>query len=157
MTPKQPKALVALDIPAQSRSGYPEPFRSRVLPREVRRLGDAFGLTRMGVNLVTIFPGKHSSVRHYHTQEDELVYVLSGELVLETDAGEEPLTAGMVVGFPAGSTDGHRLINRSAEPATYLVMSNRDPNDEGIYPDEDLKAVKQNGGWVFTRKDGTFY
>jgi uncharacterized cupin superfamily protein len=85
------------------------------------------------------------------------VYVLSGELMLETDAGEEPLTAGMVVGFPAGSTDGHRLINRSAEPALYLVMSNRDPDDVGIYPDEDLKAEKEAGRWVFTHKDGRRY
>lgn len=157
MSDQKPRARVALEVPAVSRSGYPEPFRSRVLPRETRALGDAFGLTHLGVSMATIQPGKHSSVRHYHAEEDELVYVLEGELVLETNAGEEPLRAGMVVGFPAGVADGHRLINRSNAPATYLAMSNRHPNDSAVYPDEDLRCLKQDGRYVFTRKDGSSY
>src|SRR5439155_9394683 len=88
-------AKEAKEIAALSASGYPEPYRSRVLPRETRRLGDAFGLTAIGVSQVTIFPGKESSMRHHHTHEDELIYVLEGELVLHTDAGEETLRPGM--------------------------------------------------------------
>src|SRR5688572_31568129 len=103
-----------------SRSGYPEPYKSRVLPREKRALGDALGLTRIGVNLTTLPPGKESSMRHWHTHEDELVFVLEGEVVLRTDGGEQTLTAGMCCGFKAGSRDGHQLINRSDRPARYL-------------------------------------
>jgi uncharacterized cupin superfamily protein len=93
-------ALEALSVAAVNRSGYPEPWRSRVLPRERRRLGDAFALTRVGINLTTLPPGKESSMRHWHTREDEFVYVLEGEVVLCTGAGEQRLTAGMCAGFP---------------------------------------------------------
>jgi uncharacterized cupin superfamily protein len=74
-----------------------------VLPREKRALGDALGLTKIGVNLTTLPPGKESSMRHFHTREDELVFVLEGEVVLRTDEGEQVLTAGTCAGFPAGS------------------------------------------------------
>ncbi len=148
-------AKIARDVPARSSSRYPEEFHDRVLPREVRGLGDAFGLTAMGVNLVTMFPGKESSLRHHHTHEDELVYVLDGELVLHTNAGEETLTAGMFAGFRAGDGNGHHLYNRSGRPATYLVVSNRHPDDGASYPDDDL-AVKKgpDGKYVFSRKGG---
>lgn len=144
------------ELPVVSTSNYPEPYRSRVLPREVRRLGDAFGLTRIGVSHVTILPGKESSMRHHHTEEDELVYILDGELVLRTDAGEQAVTAGMVVGFAAGDGNGHQLVNRSAAPAVYLVISNRHPDDAATYadPDVDLAVKKVDGKYVFTRKDG---
>src|SRR6516165_997751 len=95
-------ALQARSVAALNRSVYPEPYRSRVLPREKRRLGDAFGLTRIGVNHTTLPPGKESSMRHWHSREDEFVYVLEGELMLRTGAGEQLLSAGMCAGFPAG-------------------------------------------------------
>jgi uncharacterized cupin superfamily protein len=97
-------------------------------------------------------------MRHHHTHEDELVYVLEGEVVLVTDEGEQTLTAGTYAGFPAGSRDGHQLVNRSARPARYLEISNRDDADCPVYPDVDL-ALKPgpNGTFAFTRKDGTSY
>src|SRR4051812_43459259 len=110
-------ALAPARVEPRSTSGYPEPFRSRVLPRQKRALGDALGLTKIGVNLTTLMPGKESSMRHFHTHEDELVFVLEGEVVLRTDAGEQVLTAGMCAGFAAGSRDGHQLVNRSDRPA----------------------------------------
>lgn len=153
--------LPAIDpqtVPARTGSGYPEPFRSRVLPREKRALGDAAGLTKVGINLTTLMPGKASSMRHHHTREDEFVFVLEGEVVLRTDAGEQVLTAGMCAGFPAGSGDGHQLVNRSAAPARYLEVSNRDPADTAAYPDDDLGLARDAaGGYVFTHKDGTPY
>jgi uncharacterized cupin superfamily protein len=153
--------LPALDptgMPPRSSSGYPEPFRSRVLPREKRALGDALGLTKVGVNLTTLPAGKESSMRHFHTREDELVFVIEGEVVLRTDEGEQVLTAGMCAGFPAGSQNGHQLVNRSARPARYLEISSRDPEDSVEYTDIDL-AYRQapDGGAIFTRKDGTPY
>jgi len=63
-------ALDPRTLTAENSSSYPEPYRSRVLPREKRRLGDAFGLTKIGVNLTTLSPGKESSMRHWHTQEE---------------------------------------------------------------------------------------
>jgi uncharacterized cupin superfamily protein len=151
--------LPALD-PAAVRprdgSGYPEPFRSRVLPREKRALGDAVGLTKVGVNLTTLPPGKESSMRHWHTREDELVFVVEGEVVLVTDEGEQILRAGTCAGFPAGAKNGHQLVNRSDRPARYLEISNRDPEDTAEYPDVDLALRRDaDGKIVFMRKDGT--
>src|SRR6476646_10356972 len=110
--PLKRPALNPADVPPRSTSGYPEPFRSRVLPREKRALGDALGLTKIGVNLTTLPPGKESSMRHFHTHEEELVFVLEGEVVLRTDEGEQLLPAGTCAGFPPGK-NGHQLVNRS--------------------------------------------
>src|SRR5262245_32611963 len=154
----KPPALDPADVPPRATSGYPEPYRSRVLPREKRALGDPLGLTRVGVNLTTLFPGKESSMRHFHTREDELVFVLEGEVVLRTDEGDQVLTAGMCAGFPAGAKNGHQLVNRSERPARYLEISNRDPEDSAEYPDVDLAYRKgPDGGAVFTHKDGKPY
>jgi uncharacterized cupin superfamily protein len=152
-------ALDPHTVEAVSRSGYPEPYRARVMPRHKRRLGDAVGLTRIGVNLTTLPPGKESSMRHWHTHEDEFVYVLEGEVLLRTEAGEQRLSAGMCAGFPAGSRDGHHLINRGTRPAVYLEISNRDPADSGHYSDPDVDLVwnPPHAPGKFTRRDGTPY
>lgn len=144
-------------VPAESRSGYPEPYRARVLPRDKQPLGDALGLTRIGVNRTTLAPGKESSMRHWHTHEDEFVYVLEGEVVLRSERGEQRLTAGMCAGFPAGSADGHQLVNRGSRPAVYLEVSNRDPQDVGHYadPEVDLTWSPPHARGRFTRRDGT--
>ena len=144
-------ALYPASLAPRTGSGYPEPYRSRVLPREKRALGDALGLTRIGVNLTTLMPGRESSMRHWHTHEDELIYVLEGEVTLLTDAGEQTLGPGHCAGFAAGSRDGHQFVNRSDRPAVYLEISNRDPGDEAHYPDVDLSY----SGGAFTRRDGT--
>jgi len=148
-------SLPALDpatAPERRGSGYPEPFRSRMGDRVKRRLGDACGLTRFGVNLVTLPPGGQSALRHYHTREDEFVYVLEGEVVLVTNQGEQTLRAGDCAGYPAGKADAHHFINRSDAPARYLEVGNRDPDDTAFYPDDDLKFA-DDGSYV--HKDGT--
>lgn len=96
-------------------------------------------------------------MRHWHTKEDELVFMVEGEVVLITDEGEQTLTAGMCAAFPAGSTNAHQLVNRSNKPARYLEISNRDPDDMAEYPDVDLACRKENGKYVFSRKDGSDY
>lgn len=136
-------------------SGYPEPFKSRMGNRGKRRLGNACGLTQFGVNLVTLGAGGQSALRHWHTLEDEFVYILSGELTLVTDAGQQTLSAGMCVGYPAGSGDAHHLVNRSGVPATYLEVGNREEADEVFYPDDDL-ALFDNGK-RYAHKDGSPY
>ncbi len=152
------KALKAADVAVLSRCGYPEPFFSRVMPREKRALGDAFGLTRFGVNLTTLAPGRESSMRHWHDREDEFVYVLEGEVVLVRDDGEQTLVAGMVVGFPAGVADSHQLVNRSDRPAAYLEIGSRDPDDTPTYADVDLAyGPGPDGEKAYLHKDGTPY
>jgi uncharacterized cupin superfamily protein len=147
-----------LEIEARTGTGYPDPYRATVVARRKRVLGDAFGLTRYGVNLVELSPGTWSSQRHWHTHEDEFVFVVSGELTLITDAGEQILTPGMVAGFPAGDSDGHHLINKSDEVASYLEIGDRNPQDEAIYPDIDLLyKVNEEGEHEFTNRDGVPY
>lgn len=154
----KPPALDPSSIAPRTTSTYPEVFRERVLPREKRALGAALGLTRFGVNLTTLFPGRESSLRHYHSHEDEFVFLLEGELVLRTDEGEQLLTAGMCAGFPAGTKNGHQLVNRSEHPARYLEIGNRDPADRAGYSDVDLAVSKDaKGAWVYTRRDGSSY
>jgi uncharacterized cupin superfamily protein len=149
-------ALDPAAVTPRSTSGYPKELAERVLPREKRALGDALGLTKIGVNLTTLMPGKESSMRHYHSHEDEFVFVLEGEVTLRTDAGEQVLGPGQCAGFPAGSTDGHQFVNRSTRPARYVEISNRDPHDGAEYPDVDLVYRKgADGKGFFTRKDGT--
>lgn len=155
-TPR-PVALDPATLPARTGSGYPAAFRAVVGAREKRALGDPFGLDGFGVNLVRLPPGCWSSQRHWHTLEDELVYVLEGELVLVTDAGEQTMTAGMVAGFPAGEPNGHHLVNRSDRDAVYLEVGSRIPEDETDYPDIDLVLKVRDGQQVFEHRDGTPY
>ncbi len=138
-------------------SGYPEPFRSRMGDRAKRKLGEACGLTRFGVNLVTLGLGGQSALRHWHTLEDEFVYVLSGEVVLVTAGGEQTLTAGMCAGYPGGSRDAHHFINRGGAPATYLEIGNRIEGDNALYPDDDLMWCDDGDGVFAAHKDGRRY
>ena len=154
MNLKKP-ALDPMSLEPRTGSGYPEPYRSRVLPRAKRPLGKALGLATIGINHTTLPPGKESSMRHWHTHEEEFIYVLEGEVVLITDAGEQTLGAGMCAGFPLGTGDAHQLVNRSSQPAVYLEVSNRDAEDRAFYPDEDLQYNGANAPVMFTRKDGS--
>jgi len=145
--------------PESKGTRYPDPFRAPCLNREWRRLGEAAGLSHFGVNLVLLPPGTWSSQRHWHTHEDEFVYVLEGELVLVTDAGEERLVPGDCAGFKGGVADGHCLQNRSAKNARFLVVGSRRDEDGAHYPDIDLvaKPGRYGGTATFTHKDGTPY
>jgi uncharacterized cupin superfamily protein len=148
-------ALDPAALPVRTGSIYPPEFAGAVAARAKRILGDPLGLTQFGVNLVTLPPGTWSSQRHWHTHEDEFVYVLEGEIVLVTDEGEQVLTAGTAAGFPASSGNGHCLVNRTAAAAVYLEMGTRHPDDEVAYPDIDMRRTLKDGKRVFTRKDGT--
>jgi uncharacterized cupin superfamily protein len=158
MTLRKP-ALDPRSLEPHTRSGYPEPYRNRVLPREKRKLGDALVLTMIGINHTTLAPGRESSMRHWHTHEDEFIYVLEGEVVLRTEGGEQTLTAGMCAGFPAGHADGHQLVNRSTKPAVYLEVSNRDERDVAQYSDADVDLVwnAAHARGRYTRRDGSEY
>jgi len=145
------------DLPEQSSTGYPEPYKSRVAGRHRRRLGDAAGLKNFGVNLTRLDPGTESSMRHWHAKQDEFIYVLEGEVTLVTDAGRQKLTPGMAAGFPAGRADGHQLVNETRKSALYLEIGDRTPGDGATYSDVDMAARLVDGKWVFTHKDGSPY
>ena len=143
-------------VPIRTGTRYPAPHDLPCRERHRLQLGDGGGLTQFGVNLLTLKPGVWSSQRHWHTGQDEFVYVLSGEVVLVTDTGEEILNAGDCAGFKAGDTDGHHLQNRSDTDALLLEIGTRVSNDSGEYPDIDM-AFKMGGPAMYTRKDGTPY
>ena len=140
--------------PVRAGTGYPAPYDVPCRMRHRVRLGDAGGLTQFGVNLLTLKPGVWSSQRHWHRGEDEFVHVLSGEVVLVTDAGEEVLRAGDCAAFPAGDGNGHHLVNRSGADATLLEIGTRSNGDHAVYPDIDLLFDPQRG---YTHRDGTPY
>ena len=110
----------------------------------------------MAVNLLRLPPGAWSSQRHWHTEQDEFVYILSGEVVLVTDAGEEILKPGDCAGFKAGDKDGHHLQNRGDADAMVLEIGTRTLGDSGEYPDIDM-AFKTGGTAMYIHKDGTAY
>ena len=142
-------------VPERKGSGYPAPFHERMVDRIRRALGDAGGLSQFGVNLLTLPPGNWSSQRHWHSAEDEFVYVLSGELVLVTDAGEEILRAGDCAAFPKNDGNGHHLVNKSQIPAVCLEVGMRSEDDFVLYSDIDM----QFDGRVdrYAHKDGKPY
>jgi uncharacterized cupin superfamily protein len=151
-------ALDPLSVEARKGSSYPEPWKSQCGEREKRALGDALGLNAFGVNLVRLPPGALSSQRHWHSHEDEFVYVLEGELTLITDGGEQKLKPGMTAGFPAGKGDGHHMVNKSKGWAVYLEVGSRSLEDEVVYSDIDLALTNsRHGKQRFTKKNGEPY
>ena len=151
-----PKIDIA-SIAARTGSTYPEQFRHLVEGRARRRLGDAGGLTQFGVNLTVLKPGAASSLRHWHEQEDELVYVLEGELTLVEDGGETLLGPGDAAAFKAGVANGHHLVNRSARDALLLEIGTRSGQEVAHYSDVDLVARQDGSGFAYTRRSGEPY
>ena len=153
-----PIAVVAAQAPPRTKpSIYPEPLASRMAGRVKHPLGDLFGLANFGVNLVRLLPGAGSALRHAHSRQDEFVYIVQGNAVLVTDAGETQLSAGMCAGFKFGTGNGHQLLNRSGEEVIYLEVGDRSAGDTVVYPDDDLQAAFVEGKWQFAHKDGSPY
>jgi uncharacterized cupin superfamily protein len=136
-------------------SHYPPPHDGPCAGRSRQRLGDAGGLTHYGVSLLTLPPGAWSSQRHWHSREDEFVWVVEGEVTLVSEAGEEVLRAGDCAAFKAGDADGHHLINRSQGPAKVLEIGDRDEADRCVYPDVDM--VAEPGDDFYRHRDGRPY
>jgi uncharacterized cupin superfamily protein len=137
------------NAPTMVGSRYPAPYDEPCAARFRRRIGELAGLTQFGVNLTRLPPGCWSSQRHWHAAEDEFVYILEGEVVLVTDAGEEILSAGSCAGFKAGARDGHHLQNRSARDALVLEVGTRSPEEDAVfYPDIDLQLKQGRSGFV---------
>jgi uncharacterized cupin superfamily protein len=149
------KKISLIAVPVESECNYPSPFDRPCLDQCTQRLARYAGLTQFGVNLTVIEPGAWSSQRHWHSREDELVWVLEGELTLVTDGGEEVLRAGDCAAFRCGDPDGHHLINRSNRPAKVLEIGNSDSQDRCVYSDIDMIAGP--GVPRYCHRDGTPY
>ncbi|MEM6597779.1 MAG: cupin domain-containing protein [Cyanobacteria bacterium P01_D01_bin.36] len=146
-------------IPVETGTTYPAEFCEAVEGRSRQRVGNAAGLKNFGVNLTTLAPGSQSALRHWHSAQDEFVYVVKGELVLITDEGEQHLGPGDMAGFAAGVANGHHLVNRSDYPATYLEIGDRTSPDRADYPDDDLICIPTDGSTQrqFVHKDASPY
>jgi len=153
---RMPKIDIA-KLPIDSRTNYPAPFDKVVAGRSRKRLGHAAGLDQFGVNLTTLKPGAASALRHWHEKEDELIYVLEGEVVLIEDNGETVLKPGDAAGFKASVPNGHHLVNKSGRDAVYLEIGTRSKHERAEYPDLDLVVIRDEQGMRYTHKDGKPY
>ena len=151
------KKIDSAAVVAKVGTMYPPPHDVPCRARERKALGDAAGLTQFGVNLLRLAPGVWSAQRHWHVKEDEFIYVLSGEVVLVTDGGEEVLRAGDAAGFKANEPNGHCLQNRSSQDATVLEVGSRFEGESAYYPDIDLVAAAYAQPAMYTHRDGTPY
>ena len=144
-------------VPVQGRLVYPEPFFGETASYEQQRVGDAAGLTKMGVNRVVLPPKSKTALRHWHEVDDEFVIVISGVVVLSEEEGETLLRAGDCAGFRAGVANGHAIENRGDEAAVLFEIGTRDTVETVHYTDADLRYEKRDGVRRFTRRDGAPY
>ena len=133
-------------------TGYPAPFDQPVAGRWQRKIGEAAGLKELGARHVVLEPGAWSSQRHWHEGEDELLVMTSGRAVLVEDDAERELVAGDIAAWAKGVRNGHHLVNRSAEPCSFVCVS-AGTNSGGGYSDIDMMFT--DDGYV--HKDGTPY
>jgi uncharacterized cupin superfamily protein len=152
--PATPIAIRATDLPMGVGTDYPAPHDAPCRQRRRHRLGDAFGLSQFGVNLLELPPGSWSSQRHWHERQEELVYVLEGEVTLVTDEGETTLTAGMTAGFRAGTGNGHHLVNRSDRIARVIEVGTRTIEEVAHYSDIGMMFREDAGGAGYFTADG---
>lgn len=99
-------------------------------------------LTQFGVFIHVLQPRTRSSITHWHSDEDELVYVLEGEVTVIEGSTESLLHPGDAATFKAGTPVGHSLWNKSASPAKVLVVGTRAQTDRVTYPDHDRQLFR---------------
>ncbi|WP_411838732.1 cupin domain-containing protein [Paracoccus sp. ME4] len=134
-------------------SDYPAPFGLGRGYLHYRHLTEAGGLTRFGIALETLHPGRQSSQPHWESHEDEFLYLLEGSLTVIEDGVETVLHPGDACAWKAGDPVAHCLRNHTGAPATYLIAGSRDPRNTCHYPGLDLLDTPQG----YTHLDGTPY
>lgn len=144
-------------IPLDTATRYPPPFDKAVVGRSRQRLARAAGLSQFGVNICTLKPGAASSQRHWHENEDELVYVLAGEVVLREDDGETVLKPGDAAAWKAGVANGHCLVNRSDRDVVIIEVGSKAPKERAYYSDIDMKVEGDGKTVQYSKKNGEPY
>jgi len=151
-----PKIDIA-SLPLDARVNYPDPFAAPIVGREKKRLGNAVGIDQFGVNMMTLKPGSWSSQRHWQHTEDEMVFVVSGEVVLCEDNGETVLKAGEAAGWKSGVPNGHCLINRTDKDVVVLEIGTRHAKEQVTYSDIDMVMTRDENGPRYMKKSGEPY
>ncbi|WP_196161513.1 cupin domain-containing protein [Reinekea sp. G2M2-21] len=148
----------ALEIKCESDNPFPEIFHNKMGASIFRGLSDHFQLNSFGVNMEVVQPGGSSGLKHWHTESEEFVFVLSGNLVLHYGEETFQLSSGDCIGFKAAEGIGHRLVNKTDREASFLVVGSRPDGDKAVYDEDDFQwVVKDNGDWVASRKTGEPY
>lgn len=142
------------ELKLRTGSIYPRPYDAEVKGRSSFRLGEAGGLTQFGANLVFLEPGARSSLRHWHENEDEFLMVTEGQLVLLEDAGKTTLMPGDCAAFPAGTPNGHCIVNEGSARGSFLVIGTKSRQEIAHYSDVDLRVSIENGKFSFTTRNG---
>ena len=140
-------------IEETDRTGYPPPFDQPVAGRWQRKVAEAGGLTELGARQVVLEPGAWSSQRHWHIGEDELLVMLTGRAILIENGGETELGPGDIAVWPKGVRNGHHLVNRGAEPCSFVCVS-AGAEQGGSYSDIDMMWTAEDG---YIHKDGSPY
>lgn len=105
-------------------------------------ISDPGTLGQLGALIQTIPPGVATSRNHWHAQEDEMVLLLEGCLLLHEGETVTAMQPGDAAVFPAGVALGHHLENRSDAPARLLVVGTRAPTDIIHYTDDGRRCVR---------------
>ena len=113
------------------------PARGSDSPNCTLWISEPGGLTQFGAFIEVLEPGSRSSIKHWHSAEDELVYVLDGQITLIEGDAQTLLRPGDAATFRACAPVGHFLENRSTAPTRCLVVGTRAPVDTITYPDHD--------------------
>ena len=142
-------------LPVRTGSGYPGVYADQMGDRKQVALGDPYGLTQFGANLVTLGPGGKSSLRHWHEKQDEFLVVTQGCCTLIDDHGNTELHPGDCAAFPAGDANGHHLVNHTDAEASFVVVGTRTQTEVGYYSDVDMMVKVDNGNFEFTRQNGS--
>ena len=142
-------------IPLKTGSSYPGKESAKMAGRTQVPLSKTGGLTQFGANLVHLAPGALSSLRHWHEQQDEFLVVTAGVCTLVDDHGDTILHPGDCAAFPAGDPNGHHIVNKSDEPASFVVVGTHTDTEVGHYSDLDMMVRFDDTGLNFTRRDGS--
>ena len=118
------------------------------------RLSEDGGLKQFGAYVETLEAGSRSSDRHWHEQEDEFLYVLSGEATVIEDDGEHRLVSGDTACWPAGTPNAHHVVNRSSGPCSYLIVGTRVSHDVCHYPDSGRTLYTEGDKWRLEDANG---
>jgi uncharacterized cupin superfamily protein len=106
-----------------------------------KQLSEAAGSEQLGASLYELDPGTRSWPYHYHTANEEAIFVLSGSGLLRAADGERDLTSGDFVALPADERGGHQVVNDGEQPLRYLMVSTMAEPDVTVYPEMEKFGV----------------
>ena len=117
-------------------------------------LSDTGGLTQFGAFTETLWPGAKASRTHWHANEDEMIYVLSGTVTLIEGDTTTDLVHGDAATFKAGVATGHHLENRTQAPCRYLVVGTRSGDDTVTYTETGETVTISKGENIYRDAEG---